>query len=343
MAFMADVPSLYFRGSSFEISENERIQAEHSERLSNILDSCSMNKYPIVGDGNCCFSAVAFSLINNSNEICSPDKQFLSTLGLDFSMDVKTMAMQLRRILVSEWIENESWYKSKDFVVNDLCMEDEAQKFLISGNYYGDLADIMLNGLSNALRAPIIVFTSTAHHPFLCLTPQRQEQRILIPIVVAFTQFGPGHYDGVVPRTTGNDPEIEKLKCKCGKNDNKGGSHCQEIQSKYTTTCRCPCKKNNSECTTACRCKNCKNPHGQRSIEDVPKRKRFKHDWQQYEHMSSIEFAQSKREKITSGPLTKVEFFILENILRYCDENNYRFYPRQYTSNLLTDKQSSSK
>ena len=37
---------------------------------------------------------------------------------------------------------------------------------------------------------------------------------------------------------------------------------------------------------------------------------------------SSIEFAEFNREKIVTGPFTKLEYFILENILRYCDEED---------------------
>ena len=36
--------------------------------------------------------------------------------------------------------------------------------------------------------------------------------------------------------------------------------------------------------------------------------------------MSSTEFAKSKDEELSGGPLTTVEFFLLENILVYCDE-----------------------
>jgi len=35
-------------------------------------------------------------------------------------------------------------------------------------------------------------------------------------------------------------------------------------------------------------------------------------------HMSSTEFANTKQEELASGPLTKVEFFVLENILAFC-------------------------
>lgn len=297
MAFMSKLPSLYFRGSHSE--ENEK---QHSERLSNILEACSMQRHPIAGDGDCCFSAVAFSLNNNSDKFSASDLEFLQSLGILFSMDNNTMAMQLRKILVREW-------------------KEEAPKFLTGGYFHGDLGDLMLTGLSNSLRVSIIVFTSTAYHPFLCISPQCQEEKVKVPLMVAFSQYGPGHYDGVVPKPT--IPEsVGNIKCSCGKNDTNDANHCCEIKHKYTSTCRCPCKRNGRGCTSECRCKNCMNPLGQRPLTDIPKRKRFKHDWQQHRSMRSIDLAELKQEKIVSGPFTKVEFFLLENILSYCVDND---------------------
>lgn len=37
--------------------------------------------------------------------------------------------------------------------------------------------------------------------------------------------------------------------------------------------------------------------------------------------MSSLQFTVHKREDVSTGPLTVLEFFIFENILTYCDEN----------------------
>ena len=52
------------------------------------------------------------------------------------------------------------------------------------------------------------------------------------------------------------------------------------------------------------------------------KHKQAKHEWQELRHVSSIEFALAKQEPLSYGPLTKVEFFLLENILVYCGEQD---------------------
>lgn len=264
---------------------------------------------------------MAFSLISNLQLLTEQNKQFLQDLGVHLSVDMVTMATQLRQVLVREWTENSSYYEG--FLI-DTCIEREAPKFLDPGYFHGNLADTMISGLSNALQTPIIVFSSIECHPFLCVTPETQ--RISVPIMVAFTQFGAGHYDGVISKERISD-NVQSTKCSCGKNDRNGGTHCDTVKCKYTTICRCPCLKINAACTELCKCRNCSNPHGQQSTGDTHKRKRSKHVWQEYEQTSSLEFAHSKCEKVMSGPLTKVEFFLLDNILRYCDDSDTETTP----------------
>ena len=63
MPFMSQVPSLYFhRLTSTECTEHKT----HTDRLSDILEACNMRKHVIEGDGNCCFTAVAFRLVIKS-------------------------------------------------------------------------------------------------------------------------------------------------------------------------------------------------------------------------------------------------------------------------------------
>lgn len=99
------------------------------------------------------------------------------------------------------------------------------------------------------------------------------------------------------------------------------------IKHKYTTAVRCACVKNGTGCKVNCRCKNCENPCGQRSSVDVPRRKHAKHEWQAHQHVNSREFAQKRQEELSDEPLTKVEFFLLEDILVYCDDEDIEAAP----------------
>ena len=142
--------------------------------------------------------------------------------------------------------------------------------------------------------------------------------------MVAFNLWGAGHYDGVIQKDAAVST-AEPVKCSCGKNTRDDDIHCHVIKNKYTEVIRCTCVKNGTACNVNCRCKNCKNPCGQRpSSVDTPQRKRAKHDWQAETHMKSIDFALSRQEQLSDGPL---EFFLLENILVYCDEEGIEATP----------------
>ena len=54
--FMSRVLSLFFRGSKITDSSSD---ANHKNRLSNVLEAWNMCQQDIQGDVNCCFSAVA--------------------------------------------------------------------------------------------------------------------------------------------------------------------------------------------------------------------------------------------------------------------------------------------
>ena len=272
LPFMSGVPTLYFHRLCTTRSSDAQI---HAERLSHVLETCNMTKHIIVGDGNCCFTAVAFSLINNTPILQDHHKYYLQSIGLDLLADMESVALQLRQLTVKEWLDHSSRYEG--FLV-DIAIEDEAPKFLVPGYFHGDLADTMLTALSNALQTPIIVFSSIACHPYFCLTPRTQT--IPVPLMLAFNQSGAGHYDGVVAKLTTIPSATDPVRCGCGKNDTSGQTHCHEQGSKYTTNIRCVCVKAGVGCSERCRCKNCTNPCGQHQLSGIPRRKRAKHQWQ---------------------------------------------------------------
>ena len=316
--FMSAVPSLYFKSSRAPTCDHAQ---EHARRLTNILDSCSMQQHPIEGDGNCCFSAVAFGLLQNIEKMDEPNKHFLANLGINQSMNLSTLAGHLRKIAVKEWLDN-SWYY-EGFLLDNVNIDQEAPKFLDQGYFHGDLADTMITAISNALETPIIVFSSLACHPIHCIKPRTQ--MVSVPVMVAFNQFGPGHYDGVVPKDM--ILGVNSTRCSCGRNDRSGGTHCHEIKCKYTTISRCPCMKGGNACTEMCKCRGCGNPLG-RLTRDTPKRKRNEHAWQTYKLTSSANFANSKSENLTNGPFSKAEFFLLENIYCYCIDEEIEITPK---------------
>lgn len=179
----------------------------------------------------------------------------------------------------------------------------------------------MLTALSNALQTPIIVFSSMVCHPILCIEPTKPT--VHLPLLVAYNQSGPGHFDAVSPITEGNPDivSVQVFKCSCGKNTKSSVNNCGKQHTKYTTIIRCPCLKRNVACNEMCRCRDCGNPCGVRPSHK-PIRKRFKHKWQEHTQICSAEFATQRNETLQEGSITKFEFFVMVNITNYCEEEN---------------------
>lgn len=335
MPFMSEVPNLYFHCLNNSTMDNESV---HNKRLSNVLKGWGVTKEPMEGDGNCCFSAVAFSIKINSNHLTNLQITTLKNNGIDVSLDLDTSATVLRQLVVAEWKQNASKYE--DFLPNTDVIQ-EADKFLMSGFYNSDLADTMILALANILQATIVVFSSIECHPVFCITPRIQT--ISFPFMVAYTQCGSGHYDGVSILPDSEEQPKKTSHCRCGKNDKDGKEHCHEIASKYTTVVKCPCLKSNLGCQELCYCKNCNNPLGMKQYSDIPRRKRSKHDWQNYPQTNSLQFAELKGEDVSSGSLTMLEFFVFENIFSFCEEEGVEQTPSNVINiynKILTSAQS---
>ena len=144
-----------------------------------------MCQQDIQGDGNYCFSAVAFSLIVNWGVLSDEERTSLASCGLSSSMNIEAMAAQLRKLAVEEWVSNSSYYQS--FLLDSVQVEQEAMKFLLPGYFHGDLADTMVLSIANAT---IIVFSSIQYQPVIVIMPRTQ--KVKIPLMLAYTQFGAG-------------------------------------------------------------------------------------------------------------------------------------------------------
>ena len=316
--FMSRVPSLFFRGSKSTDSSSED---NHKRRLSDVLETWNMCQQNIQGDGNCCFSAVAFSLSVNWGVFTDDERTLLASCGLSSSMTIEVMAAQLRKLAVEEWISNSSYYQS--FLVDSVQVDQEAPKFLLPGYFHGDLADTMVLSIANAIHATIIVFSSIQYQPVIVVTPHTQ--KVKIPLMLAFTQFGAGHYDAVVAKM--QDTNRKTHICSCGKNDKTQQSHCQEIMKKYTAVIKCKCLQNKSGCSAACKCRNCGNPCGKKEKSFEHPRKRYRHEWQNYTHDNSAKFAETKKEAIETGPFSILEYFVLANIMETGEINGLEMDP----------------
>ena len=188
---------------------------------------------------------------------------------------------------MEEWVSNSSYYQS--FLVDTVQVEQEAMKFLLPGYFHGDLADTMVLVIANAIHATIIVFSSIQYQPVIVITPHTQ--KLKMPLMLAYTQFGAGHYDAVVAIT--QDTSTRTQFCSCGKDDKTQQTHCQETMRKYAAVIKCKCLQNKHGCSDACRCRNCGNPCGKKDKAFKHPRKRYRHDWQNHVQENSAKFAKS--------------------------------------------------
>ena len=303
LTLMSSVASLFFH--SCPADDHLRNQ----QRLDNVLAAWGMVRHSIDGDGNCCFSSVAFSLINNSTLILESNPGYFSTIGLDAPDDIQCLSTKLRQLTVLEWVHNHQEYEG---FTPDVNVVEEAEKFLQDGFFHGELADTIVLALSNLLGVPLIIFSSSASHPVITITPR--QLKIPVPLYLAYNQYGAGHYDAAVLYDDNNvkslaSPRSAKM-CSCGK---LGRGHCTKVDYKYTTTVHCPCFKENRACTEKCKCTNCQNSYGSKYI-SLPSRKRPRQQYQIKVPKSGLDAG----ELITSGPKSMFQFFLLQCVLRHC-------------------------
>ena len=158
---MSSVASLFFHHNpQSEAGEH----AKSERRLENLLKAWRMKRHYIEGDGNCSFSAVAFSLLTHSPLISQHSPQFFSNLGIDPSNDLKSVSMKLRNLTVAECKCNQQDYER---FLPDVNIQQEAMKFMQSSYFFGELADTIVLALSNLLGLPFIVFTSSIYQPVI--------------------------------------------------------------------------------------------------------------------------------------------------------------------------------
>ena len=294
--FMSSVSDVILNSHQQSIST----ALEHEKRLNDLINSWKLQRHPVSGDGNCFFSAVAYALETNDKSILQNDKDFFTSKDLNIG-DAINVGHKLRELTVAEWKNNEEYYQS--FLVSS-NVRDEAEKFLKNGYYHGELADTMVLALSNALQVAIVVLSSISNHPVIHIVPQHIANPVTL--FLAYNQYGPGHYDGLVIKESSSEVTTvatvasNKI-CTCGKSDKTKNTHCYPKTRKYTTVCFCPCYNDKKGCSDHCKCKSCENPHGKRGLIESPlKKKRRRHEWQIATQRSST-FALKEGETLNFG------------------------------------------
>lgn len=325
LPLMSSVASIFFHPRNM-------LTADLDRRLDDLLKAWGMRRHCIEGDGNCCFSAVAFGLLKNSMMITSDYQHFFSDIGLQIEgEDLQSLSAYLRMLVVQEWISNAQDYEG---FVPGIDVQQEALKYVENGYFFGELANTIVLALANVLGLTLIIFTSIVQQPVVIVSPRHMKASI--PIHIVFNQSGCGHYDAAVLLDTDltkpenmppHDKDPIQSRCSCGKNDKDNKTHCHPVTFKYTTNSQCSCYNKGRPCSGLCSCKRCNNSFGNRPVTlRETKRKRQRHQLQR-DVSKSLCFALNEGELVPCGSRSMLEFFILESILKYILQERVQLLP----------------
>jgi len=129
----------------------EKALAEHEERLKNALTSWNFRSVSTPGDGNCLFHSVVFALQQQLQQQNDSISRVLSPLGINLtSQSTADVIAALRKAVVDEWLGHNS--KEYQSFLTYGQLETEACHFLNSGEFAGEMGDLVITALSNVLQ-----------------------------------------------------------------------------------------------------------------------------------------------------------------------------------------------
>jgi hypothetical protein len=173
------------------------------------------------------FTALTFQLCFVHTKLSSDYIAVLGGNGFLRDRDVKRMTQIFRVGAMAKMKEN--WQKYLPFLKD--CSEAKFYIFLeeysMSGQFAGDFGDLLSMACANFLGAVIVLFSSDPHYNCQTIVPQGTVLTE-VPLQLAFSSYGPGHYKATVQmsKEVKADKEIllnktlqnKSFICRCGAN-----------------------------------------------------------------------------------------------------------------------------
>ena len=176
----------------------------HEEQLNQNLRDYGFQRYPVKGDGNCLFYALAQGLIYEARKDPNSFGNHLQRVHLSADLHLVHFSKRLREICIEQWRTYEQFYNQ--FVpIPQAKFRREVQKFSKTGVCDSALGDIVPLTVSNALSIQIIIFTSVLNLSRIDIKPTNENISslpTLKQIFLAYNQYGRGHYDAAYPLST---------------------------------------------------------------------------------------------------------------------------------------------
>ena len=283
---------------------------EHKRTLNSILASWNFVLEPVFGDGNCFFVSVALNLVNDPEA----NKNIMEEVGIDLDQPITALVCKLRKILVNEWLGPKR--REYDVVCDSEEYEAEAVKFLHDGYYDSVIGDTMPLAMANALKCNIVLFRSSPGMPISYIVPRQSANNV---IFIAYTDYGPGHYDSVLYKGEADLHQFSAsvIKCRCGVNVKVGDSLvCVDTPERHSY---CKCLAAKRSCSNMCGCKGCSNPYGHRVT--LGKRKRVPHTWQKFD-LSSTSVTLRKGQTLADGGWSLFETIVFTHVIHFLECNS---------------------
>ena len=312
--FHNDILKYVFKGGKCVTSTVGNVS--NKDQLEGTVAQFGMEIVSMAPDGNCFFSAVAFSIAQNKSDLHK-------ALGVYSYDTVEAISKKLRQQATAELRMNKEKYLPFLHNVLEKEYDDMVTDFQRPGVFAGDMGDVIVKSTANILKTPLVILTNISNHKVITVTPDEFHDGNY-SIFLTYTRDGPGHYDALVRRDgeSTNRGELEMTSavnseeitsCTCGMSRSKTQLSCanKKDETGKTYRSRCPCLRKNKACTNSCKCKGCGNPHGIRVYESLIERNRQRAPSDlDGERKDGTSYLLSKNEEVAHGKWTDEENFI---------------------------------
>ena len=331
-------------GEEEERESVESTRETNPSKVQELANAFGFKVLEIEGDGNCFFSAVAAQIqkLLENHDVSTSLINYFHMLGIHCDASTKDMVRLLRRLIVQEWTGPFIEDYQPFFVGVDV--QEEARNFLENGHFSSSLGDSMPLAMANVLQIPITILAPHYLTPLISVFP-RCHVDCIPPLMLAYENSGPGHYDALVPvkendkantatacqgvNQLGSRNTSRLSFCRCGINVKSRGT----LRRVYKSRCKCMSLK--GECSSNCKCQGecggvkCKNDN------TTPKKstKNQRMSWKRGSHpITSSPTKKPIEKKATTGSLNALEFFVLFSIVKYAISKDLCFNCEQISN-----------